>query len=204
MTGFFIYATLYINVYNSKGVIMAKPKTNIDKTKKLKTAKREMFCQEYLIDLNATQASIRAGYSVNTARSIGNKLLTKDDINNRISYLKSIRVESITLDAKYVLNRLHQIDCLDVIDIIDDSGRLKAIKDWPKSWRISISGLDVNEIMTGDIEAVVKKIKWPDKLKNLELLGRHIDVRAWEKDMSSDDTPISKIQIEVIGANSNN
>ena len=183
---------------------MAKPKTNIDKTKKLKTAKREMFCQEYLIDLNATQASIRAGYSVNTARSIGNKLLTKDDINNRISYLKSIRVESITLDAKYVLNRLHQIDCLDVIDIIDDSGRLKAIKDWPKSWRISISGLDVNEIMTGDIEAVVKKIKWPDKLKNLELLGRHIDVRAWEKDMSSDDTPISKIQIEVIGANSNN
>ena len=44
------------------------------------TDKQEMFCREYLVDLNATQAAIRAGYSDKTARSVGNENLTKPDI----------------------------------------------------------------------------------------------------------------------------
>lgn len=53
------------------------------------TDKQEMFCREYLVDLNATQAAIRAGYSDKTARSQANRMLTNVDIEKRIQELKS-------------------------------------------------------------------------------------------------------------------
>lgn len=162
------------------------------------TDKQEMFCLEYLIDLNATQAAIRAGYSKKTAHSIGNENLIKPLIQERITELKAKRVDSVQEDATYVLKRLIEIDSLDVVDILDDSGSMKAIKDWPKAWRTSISGLDINEMTVGDISTVVKKIKWPDKLRNLELLGRHVDVKAWDGESSGSNDPIHKVQIEVI------
>lgn len=157
---------------------MAKPKL---------TAKQEMFCLEYLIDLNATQAAIRAGYSEKTAQQVGSENLSKPVINQYISTLKAERSDSVAVDAKYVLNRLVEIDKLDVLDILDDVGNMKAIKDWPKSWRTSISGLDVQDMISGDTESVIKKIKWPDKLRNLELLGKHVDIKAWEETQKQSD-----------------
>ena len=154
---------------------MAKPANKL-------TVKQEMFCQEYLIDLNATQAAIRAGYSEKTANKNSNQLMVNNGIQDRIEELKSERSDSVAIDAKYVLNRLIEIDTLDVIDILDNSGNMKAIRDWPKAWRTSISGLDIQDMMSGDTESVIKKIKWPDKLKNIELLGRHTIIKAWEKD----------------------
>ena len=160
---------------------MAKPKL---------TAKQEMFCLEYLIDLNATQAAIRAGYSEKTAQVIGPENLAKPYIAERIALAFNERAESVTIDAKYVLKRLVEIDELDVIDILDDVGNMKAIRDWPKAWRTSISGLDVQDMISGDTESVIKKIKWPDKLRNLELLGKHVDIKAWDGENSDNDQPI--------------
>ena len=146
------------------------------------TSKQEMFCLEYLVDLNATQAAIRAGYSVKTAAKIGSENLIKPDIADRIRILFDQRAAKVEVNAEYVLNRLVEIDTLDVIDILDNTGNIKAIKDWPKAWRISISGLDVQDMMSGDTESIMKKIKWPDKLRNLELLGKHVTVKAWDKE----------------------
>ena len=179
---------------------MVKPLDKV-KPKKL-TAKQEMFCQEYLIDLNATQAAIRAGYSTKTAKEQGYENFTKPHISSRISALKAERSESVAINAKYVLNRLVEIDSLDVIDILDDSGCIKAIKLWPKSWRTSISGLDIQEMLGNDIMSVIKKIKWPDKLRNLELLGKHVDIKAWGEESAASDVPVGRIEIEVVGANS--
>ena len=151
------------------------------------TDKQKMFCLEYLIDLNATQAAIRAGYSVKTAKDIGCENLAKPNIQSRIQELKAERVKSIAIDAKYVLKRLVEIDSLDVMDILDDSGSMLAIKEWPKSWRTSISGIDIQEMMGDDISTVIKKIKWPDKLRNLELLGKHVDIKAWEESQQQGD-----------------
>lgn len=67
------------------------------------TDKQEMFCREYLIDLNATQAAIRAGYSVKTANRIAAKLLSKVDIQNRIAELKAQRNDLVSIKAYYVL-----------------------------------------------------------------------------------------------------
>lgn len=171
------------------------------------TDKQELFCLEYLIDLNATQAAIRAGYKENTARSTGSENLSKPDIQARLAELMGERNESTKTNAEYVLRRLREIDELDIIDIMDCSlMSFKPLNEWPKSWRTSISGIDIQTIISGNgddepIEKLVRKIKWPDKTKNLELIGRHVNVGAWNGERDVDDTPIGKIQIEVVGAN---
>jgi len=144
------------------------------------TDKQEMFCREYLIDLNATQAAIRAGYSEKTANEQGAQNLAKLSIQNRISDLKLQRNEQVNIDAAYVLKRLVEIDQMDVLDILLPNGELKPIKDWPKTWRTTLSGMDITE-MAGDDPGFLKKIKWPDKVKNLELLGKHISVQAFKE-----------------------
>lgn len=145
--------------------------------------KQEMFCREYLIDLNATQAAIRAGYSEKTANAQASRLLVNVNIQNRIKKLKSNRNERVEVDADYVLKRLVEIDQMDVLDILNESGDLKPVRDWPKTWRTTLSGLDVMSISTGEegTDALLKKIKWPDKVKNLELLGKHVKVQAFKE-----------------------
>lgn len=69
------------------------------------TAKQEMFCHEYLIDLNATQAAIRAGYSKKTAYIIGFENLRKPKLSKYITELKTKRIEKATIDAAWVLNK---------------------------------------------------------------------------------------------------
>ena len=66
------------------------------------TDKQEMFCREYLIDLNATQAAIRAGYSAKTANRIAAQNLSKLDIQNRIAELKTKRNEVVGLSLIHI------------------------------------------------------------------------------------------------------
>ena len=156
------------------------------------TDKQDMFCREYLIDLNATQAAIRAGYSAKTANRTASENLSKPDIQSRIAELKSQRNDLVGINATYVLNRLVEIDQMDVLDILTSTGELKPVSQWPKVWRTTLSGLDVVEMSAeGNTAALLKKIKWPDKVKNLELIGKHIDVNAFKETVdhkSSDGT----------------
>ena len=142
------------------------------------TPKQQRFVEEYLIDLNATQAAIRAGYSEKTAKSIGQENLTKPDIQKAIEEAQNKRQEQTQIDAAYVLKRLVEIDQMDVLDIMDDDGNVKPLRDWPKIWRQYISNIET--ISMDDGEGWLKKIKWPDKVKNLELLGKHVSVGAFK------------------------
>lgn len=147
------------------------------------TPKQELFCKEYLIDLNATQAAIRAGYSENSANNIGPGNLLKPIIQNRIAELMALRSERTKIDADWVLNRMVEIDEMDVLDIMNDDLSFKPLSSWPKCWRTTLTGIDIAELASsGDTAAIIKKIKWPDKVKNLELIGRHTAVRAFEKE----------------------
>lgn len=145
------------------------------------TDKQELFCREYLVDLNATQAAIRAGYSENTASEQGARLLVNVKVQNYIQELKQQRNDRNKIDADYVLKRLVEIDQMDIADILTPSGDFLPIKEWPRTWRTTLSGLDIAIIGSGDTEAIMKKIKWPDKTKNLELLGKHVSVQAFKE-----------------------
>jgi phage terminase small subunit len=157
------------------------------------TDKQELFAREYLKDLNATQAAIRAGYSEKTARATGCENLTKPDIAERIIHLKDARNEAVGVDAAYVLRRLVEIDQMDVLDIMKDDMSLKPVSDWPAPWRRYLSGVDVAEMFEGrgddrEMVGILKKIKWPDKVKNLELLGKHVTVQAFKEQVSNEHT----------------
>ncbi|EPN8209626.1 TPA: terminase small subunit [Yersinia enterocolitica] len=159
------------------------------------TPKQELFCREYLKDLNATQAAIRAGYSEKTAQVQSSRLLSNVMVQDRIASLKSERNEEVGIDAAYVLRRLVEIDQMDVLDIVKDDLSLKPVSEWPPTWRRYISGFDVAEMFENsgedgarELAGILKKIKWPDKVKNLELLGKHVDVQAFKENVKNEHT----------------
>jgi phage terminase small subunit len=152
----------------------------------LKDDRHELFCQEYLKDLNITQAGIRAGYSTKSAKQHCSKLFAKPEVQERIEYLFSARAKRVEVDADYVLKRLVEIDQMDVLDIMDDEYNFRPIGDWPLIWRQYVSNIENLEQFEGFGEertqsGWLKKIKWPDKVKNLELLGKHIAVNAFKE-----------------------
>lgn len=142
------------------------------------TPKQQRFVEEYLIDLNATQAAIRAGYSENTAQQMGSENLLKPVIAKAIQEALQERKERVQIDADYVLKRLVEIDQMDVLDIMDENLNMKPLKEWPKIWRQYINNVESIELSDG--EGWLKKIKWPDKVKNLELIGKHVSVGAFK------------------------
>lgn len=149
------------------------------------TPKQEAFVREYLIDLNATQAAIRAGYSAKTAGKIGQENLIKPDIATALQKALEERNNRTLINADYVLNRLVEIDKMDVLDIMGEDMSLKPVSQWPTVWRQYLSGFDVAEMFEGkgeerEMVGILKKIKWPDKVKNLELLGKHVGVQAFK------------------------
>lgn len=93
--------------------------------------------------------------------------------------------EEAMVDATYVLNRLVEIDKMDVIDILQDDGSIKPITEWPSVWRRYLSGIELAEMFEyrddqKELVGMLKKIKWPDKIKNLELLGKHKAINAFK------------------------
>ena len=142
------------------------------------TPKQQRFVEEYLIDLNATQAAIRAGYSEKTAQQMGSENLLKPVVAKAIQEAFDARQERTQVDADYVLKRLVEIDQMDVLDIMDDQMKIRPVNEWPKVWRQYVVNLENLELSDG--EGCFKKIKWPDKVKNIELLGKHVSVGAFK------------------------
>lgn len=152
----------------------------------VKLSKRyQRFVDEYVVDFNGAQAAVRAGYAKKSARIAAARLLTNDNISFAIAKAIGERNKRLKIDQDYVLQRLLAIDRMDIADILEDDGALKPVKEWPQIWRQFVSGIDVSELFDGKGEerkhiGVLKKIKWPDKLKNLGLIGKHVNVQAWK------------------------
>lgn len=151
------------------------------------TAKQEAFCREYLIDMNGTQAAIRAGYSKRTANEQAARLLANVSVSSHLKTLMDERAERTQIDADWVLKRLAQDATADVADLYDEFGGLKPVKDWPMAWRTGlVAGIDTAQERDGvDAEGqpqfvTVRKVKLADRAKLLEMIGRHIDVGAFK------------------------
>lgn len=165
--------------------MVANPKRKSTQYKPL-TAKVEAYCQEYIkCPENQTQAAINAGYSHKTAAKFASQNMRDERVKKRIAELMEERNKRMRVSADYVLMRLVEIDQMDVLDILNDDGSLKPIREWPKIWRTTLSGFDLSSTIMNmnedSIETILKKIKWPDKVKNLELIGKHVDVNAFKE-----------------------
>lgn len=150
------------------------------------TPKQARFVEEYLIDLNATQAAIRAGYSERTARFIAAENLSKPNIAAAIEVVLAERSEKTAIDAEWVLRRLVIEAEADVADLYDADGNLKPVHDWPEIWRKGlVAGIDV-EITGGDWPVTIKKLRLSDRLKRIELIGKHVDINAFKERVEID------------------
>ncbi len=147
------------------------------------TPKQEMFVREYLVDLNATQAAIRAGYAEKTAYSIGQENLKKPEIAFAVAEGKAKRAAEIGVDARWVLKRLAMEAEADLADLYAENGSLRPIHEWPLVWRQGlVAGVETIREGKGDDEAsFVDKIKLSDRIKRIELIGKHVDVEAFKE-----------------------
>lgn len=148
-------------------------------------AKQRAFCREYLVDRNATQAAIRAGYSERTARTIAAKLLAKDNIRAEIARLEAAQNKRLDITADKVKAEIAKIAFVDVSGFIDsfDGNRLvfKSLGDIPENIRGAIKGIKTNrkpvfadgKVVDYDHEVVVEL--W-SKEKALEMLSKHFNL----------------------------
>ncbi|HHW1934657.1 TPA: terminase small subunit [Pseudomonas aeruginosa] len=166
------------------------------------TKKQRLFVDEYLLDLNATQAAIRAGYSTRRAAEIGYQLLQRPEVAQAIQAAMAERSKRTEVEADYVIRRLREIDEMDVLDILEDDGSFRSIRDWPRAWRQFLSGIEIAELFEGRgddrrIAGVLRKVKWPDKLRNLELLSRHVGTESAALDLELKRLDVAKKRAEL-------
>ena len=134
------------------------------------TKKQKQFIEEYLIDLNATQAAIRAGYSPDTAKSIGSENLTKPDIKAQIAKAMAERSRRTGVNADRVIMELAKIAFVNANDVIDaETATLK-----PDALPEDTAAIQSVKVKTFGEDGLEREIKMADKLKALELLGKHL------------------------------
>ncbi len=142
------------------------------------TPKQEAFAREYIVDMNGKQAAIRVGYSVKTAESQASRLLSNAKVAARVQDLTQASFKRVDVRADGVLKELARIGYVDMLPILNDDGTVKHLKDWPEDVRRALAGIDVAEtfeMVDGKREwtGYIKKIKFWDKPKSLELMGRN-------------------------------
>lgn len=169
-------------------------------------AKQQRFVQEYLLDLDATKAAIRAGYSKKTARQIGFENLTKPAIAAKVAAAQQKRAERTEINADWLLKRLVEETEADISLIYDDTGALLPIQAWPLVFRKGlVAGIDTEtafEEVDGRKRAtgVIHKIKLSDRLKRLELIGKHIAVGAFADKVEHTGANGGPIETKDVGA----
>jgi len=137
------------------------------------TKKQKAFVQEYLIDLNATQAAIRAGYSTASARQIADENMSKPDIKNAIEKALAERSKRTGVNADRIVQELAKIAFINPTDVINmDEATVKGEAN--RDDTAAISSVKVKTIPTDDGNITEREIKTYDKIKALELLGKHI------------------------------
>lgn len=147
-------------------------------SKKL-TDKQERFCIEYVIDFNATQAAIRAGYSENTAGQIGEQNLKKLEIQQRIQELKSKAVEKIEITHEKLLQELRNWAYSDITETMELSA--SQVKELPVEIRRLVTKFKRTTKKIGDsVTEDVIELHFVSKEKAIELIAKHIGF--FEKD----------------------
>jgi phage terminase small subunit len=160
------------------------------------TDKQKKFCQEYMVDLNATQAAIRAGYSENTAQVIGAENLTKPIISNFIAELKAKLAERTEISVDKLITELKNFAYSDITETLMLSAEeLKALT--PEVRRL-ISGYKrstrttVLDDGTKHIDEIVE-LKFVDKLKAIEMINKHIGFYEKDNDQKNIDAPVINV-----------
>lgn len=156
------------------------------------TEKQKRFVEEYLIDLNATQAAIRAGYSVKTANEQGAQNLVKLSIKEEICKAMAERSKRTGINQDRVVMELAKIAFVNAKDLInteDASVRSDASQDD----LACIQSVKVKQSFSDKGDITEREVKLNDKMKALELLGKHLGMWKDKVELSGLDEEKSKL-----------
>ena len=150
------------------------------------TGKQAKFVQEYLIDMNATQAAIRSGYSAKSAHYMGFDTLRNPKVQEALTAARQELSAKSGVTPEMVIQGFANGAFADLAECYAKDGSLKNIHDIPKPVRMAIAGLEVDEIFIGSGEDRVhtghtKKLKMWDKHKNLDSLAKHFGLYDADK-----------------------
>ena len=150
-------------------------------------AKQTRFVAEYLIDLNASEAAIRCGYSPKTAASQASRLLTDVNILAAVKAGKAKQLASADISAAKVLEELRRLAMVDLRSFFDEHGNFKAIKDLTPDQGAALASFEVvkknAEAGDGQID-IIHKFKVWDKPRALEMLAKHFGLLVERIEMS--------------------
>lgn len=139
------------------------------------TEKQKRFIEEYLIDLSATQAAIRANYSTDTAAEIGYENLRKPQIADAIAKAMAERSKRTGINADRVMEELAKIGFVNVTDVVNmDEATIKG--DANREDTAAIASVRVKMIPTDEGYITEREVKTYDKLRALELMGKHLGI----------------------------
>lgn len=145
------------------------------------TKKQKRFVEEYLIDLNATQAAIRAGYSPDTAGSIGAENLKKPEIKSRIDKEMAERSRRTGINQDRVLQELARIGFAKITDVVDpDTAKIKPDASDDDLACIQSIKIKPNEFGTE------REVKLYDKKSALVDLGKHLGLFKDKLELNGD------------------
>lgn len=142
--------------------------------------RQKAFCDEYIIDFNGARAARDAGYTGKDTNVTAAKLLTNSNIQEYIQHLIALRSERTQITADKVIAEIAKVAFHNAEDFYDDEG-LKPLSELSSEAKAAISSYQTKRIKIGKDEHVdVPIMKVHDKMKALELLGKHVG--AFEKD----------------------
>lgn len=146
------------------------------------TEKQQRFVDEYLIDLNATQAAIRAGYSVKTANEQGCQNLAKLNVSQAVSERMAERSKRTGINQDRVVLELAKIALLKMTDVVDSHGEIK--DDASDDDLACIESVKYKKSESDTGSSTEREVKVASKIKALELLGKHLGMWNDKLDVS--------------------
>ena len=151
------------------------------------TPRQARFVAEYLIDLNATQAAIRAGYAAKNARITASQLLTKPNIQAATARGAKRKLTKAEVKADHVLAQIRDIAFGDVRTLFNSDGSLKPLHDLSDDAAALIASFEVDGVST-------KKVRIMDRLRALELLAKYLNLLTERVHVSKDVDFIAMVQ----------
>lgn len=141
--------------------------------------KQTRFCEEYLVDLNATQAAIRAGYSKKTANEQGSRLLANVSIQEYIQQRRKVLQKGLEITQERVLQEYARLAFFDIRKIYTEKNALMDVGSFDDDSAAAVAGIEVFEEFSGYGEARehignTMKVKIHNKTAALEALGKHL------------------------------
>ena len=152
--------------------------------------KQAQFVQEYLIDLNATQAAIRAGYKPSCAGKTGNELLKNPHVAAEIADAKDARAVRVGITADKIMRETARVAFSDPASVLNEIGQIKGLRDLTPAQRAAVKSVKV--LADGTLE-----VQFWDKMNALEKLMKHHGM--FEKDNAQLNNGPPEIQVSFVG-----